>query len=54
MVIRHYKNKIKRTSKMVYYELYGLPGAGKSTLANIIIYELRAKGYKVGAWDDVY
>lgn len=39
---------------MVYYELYGLPGAGKSTLANIIIYELRAKGYKVGAWDDVY
>ncbi len=39
---------------MIYYELYGLPGAGKSTLANIIIYELRAKGYKVGAWDDVY
>ena len=39
---------------MVYYELYGLPGAGKSTLANIIISELRAKGYKVGTWDDVY
>lgn len=39
---------------MVYYELYGLPGAGKSTLANIINSELRAKGYKVGTWDDVY
>lgn len=54
MVIRHYKNKIKRTSKMVCYELYGLPGAGKSTVANILITELRAKGYKVGTWDDVY
>ena len=39
---------------MVYYELYGLPGAGKTTLANILISELRAKGYKVGTWDDVY
>ena len=39
---------------MVYYELYGLPGAGKSTLANIIISELRAKGYKVGNLHDVY
>lgn len=39
---------------MVCYELYGLPGAGKSTVANILISELRAKGYKVGTWDDVY
>ena len=39
---------------MVCYELYGLPGAGKSTVANILISELRAKGYKVGSWDDVY
>lgn len=39
---------------MVFYDLYGLPGAGKSTLANIIISELRAKGYKVGSWKDVY
>lgn len=39
---------------MVYYELYGLPGAGKSTVANILISELRAKGYKVCTWDDVY
>ena len=39
---------------MIYYELYGLPGAGKSTLANLLISELRAKGYKVGNLDDVY
>lgn len=39
---------------MVCYELYGLPGAGKSIVANILISELRAKGYKVGTWDDVY
>lgn len=39
---------------MVCFELYGLPGAGKSTLANIVISELRAKGYKVGSWWDVY
>lgn len=39
---------------MVYYELYGLTGAGKSTLASIVISELRAKGYKVGSWMDVY
>ena len=39
---------------MVYYELYGLPGAGKSTVANILISELRAKGYRVCTWDDVY
>ena len=39
---------------MVYYELYGLPGAGKTTLANILISELRAKGYKVGTCHDVY
>ena len=45
---------IQRTSKTEYYELYGLPGAGKSTLANILISELRAKGYKVGTLDDVY
>jgi cellulose biosynthesis protein BcsQ len=39
---------------MVYYDLYGLPGAGKSTLANILISELRTKGYKVGNLDDIY
>lgn len=38
----------------VYFELYGLPGAGKTTLCRPVISLLKGKGYKVADLDDVY
>ena len=39
---------------MVYYELFGLPGAGKTTLSAPIVKKLKDNGYKVAVWDDVF
>ena len=39
---------------MVYYELFGLPGAGKTTLSAPIVKRLKDDGYKVAVWDDVF
>ena len=39
---------------MVYYELYGLPGAGKTTVASLLVDKLKADGYKVAEYNDVY
>lgn len=38
----------------VYIELYGLPGAGKTTLCRPVISILKDMGYKVASLDDVY
>ena len=39
---------------MVYYELYGLPGAGKTTVASSLVDKLKEDGYKVAAYEEVY
>lgn len=39
---------------MYYYELYGLPGAGKTTIALQVINCLKSQGYKVASYDDVF
>ena len=39
---------------MVYYELYGLPGAGKTTITSSLVDKLKAEGYKVAERKDVY
>lgn len=39
---------------MVYYELYGLPGAGKTTISSTLIMQLREKGYKVAGFRDIF
>lgn len=39
---------------MVYFELYGLPGAGKSTVSNIVVAQLKSRGYKLATYDDIY
>ena len=39
---------------MKYYELYGLPGAGKSTLSNPVIGQLKQEGFRVASRNDVY
>ena len=37
-----------------YYELYGLPGAGKTTICDPLIEQLRKEGYRVASWDEVF
>ena len=39
---------------MEYYELYGLPGCGKTTVSRLLIKQLREEGYKVADFDDVF
>lgn len=39
---------------MVIYELYGLPGAGKTTVTTSVIKCLKDKGYKVAGYNDIY
>lgn len=39
---------------MIYFELYGLPGAGKTTVASSLVDKLKEDGYKVAAYQDVY
>ena len=39
---------------MIYYELYGLPGAGKTTVTSSLVDKLKADGYKVAERKDVY
>ena len=39
---------------MIYYELYGLPGAGKTTVTSSLVDKLKADGYKVAELKDVY
>lgn len=36
-----------------YYELFGLPGAGKSTITSPVIQYFKSRGYKVGGYRDV-
>lgn len=38
----------------VYFELYGLPGAGKTTLCRPVISKLKQIGYDVADLDDIY
>lgn len=39
---------------MVYYELFGLPGAGKSTIVTPVVTRLRANGFSVATKEDIY
>ena len=39
---------------MIYYELYGLPGAGKTTVTSSLVDKLKEDGYKVAEHKDVY
>ncbi|SEA56433.1 hypothetical protein SAMN05216462_1815 [Xylanibacter ruminicola] len=39
---------------MIYYELYGLPGAGKTTVASSLVDKLKVDGYKVAEHKEVY
>ena len=39
---------------MLYYELFGLPGAGKTTVALSVVKHLRDKGYRVALLEDIY
>ena len=39
---------------MVYYEFYGLPGCGKTTLSRKVVYQLQEKGYKVADFSCIF
>lgn len=39
---------------MIYYELYGIPGAGKTTVTASLVDQLKADGYKIAWFKDVY
>lgn len=39
---------------MVYYELYGIPGAGKTTVTKSLLQQLKEDGYKIAGFDEVY
>lgn len=42
------------TFSMDYYELYGLPGCGKTTVSRLLVKQLREEGYKVADFNDVF
>lgn len=39
---------------MLYFELYGLPGAGKTTVTSSLVEKLKADGYKVAERKDIF
>ena len=45
---------LKFRSMALYFEFYGLPGAGKTTLINPLIQNLVSKGYKVAGRPEIY
>lgn len=41
-------------NSMDYYELYGLPGCGKTTVSRLLVKQLREEGYKVADFTDIF
>ena len=39
---------------MVYYEFYGLPGCGKTTISRIVVSQLQEKGYRVADFSGIF